>query len=125
MRAWRGVNVGVVLAALASVFAACGSQGSRFPNLTDEDAGLGEGGGDGPAFTDSNDKPQCEFGADGGPCGCLELNLLGDAPNLYFILDRSGSMNDENKWSTVRTVVAKTVTKLGPRGKFGAAVFPD
>ncbi len=115
----------MVLAALASVFAACGTQSSRFPNLTDEDAGLGDGGGDGPGFADSKEDPHCQYAADGGPCGCLELSLLGAAPNIYFILDRSGSMNDADKWSTVRTVVAKTVVKLGPRANFGAAVFPD
>jgi hypothetical protein len=125
VRPWRGLNVGVVLAALASVFAACGSQRSQFPNLLDEDAGGSDGGGDGPAFADSKEAPRCQYGADGGPCGCLELSLLGDAPNLYFLLDRSGSMNDANKWSTVRTVVAKTLTKIGPRANFGAAVFPD
>lgn len=125
MRPWRGLKVGVVLAALAPIFAACGSQSSRFPNLLDEDAGTGDGGGDGPGFTDSKETPHCEYGADGGPCGCLELSLLGDAPNLYFVLDRSGSMNDDNKWSTVRLVVAKTLTRLGPRANFGAAVFPD
>lgn len=125
MHPWRGLNGGVVLAALALVFAACGSQRSQFPNLGDDEADSGDGGGDGPAFADSKETPHCQYGADGGPCGCLELSLLGDAPNLYFILDRSGSMNDQGKWSTVRTVVAKTLVKLGPRANFGAAVFPN
>ena len=53
------------------------------------------------------------------------MTLLTDAPNLYFVLDRSGSMADSNKWSTVRSVVAKTVTRLGPRVNVGAAIFPS
>ncbi|MGH7285149.1 MAG: vWA domain-containing protein [Polyangiaceae bacterium] len=62
---------------------------------------------------------------DGGPCGCLEISLLTDQPNLYFVLDRSGSMLDSNKWQTTRQVVADVVEQIGPRAKFGVAVFPD
>ena len=62
---------------------------------------------------------------DGGPCGCLEISLLTDQPNLYFVLDRSGSMLEDNKWETTREVVAAVVEQIGPRAKFGVAVFPD
>ncbi|MEO8876467.1 MAG: vWA domain-containing protein [Polyangiaceae bacterium] len=62
---------------------------------------------------------------DGGPCGCLEISLLTDQPNLYFVLDRSGSMLDDGKWQTVRQVVANVVEKIGPRAKFGVALFSD
>lgn len=62
---------------------------------------------------------------DGGPCGCLEISLLTDPPNLYFVLDRSGSMLEANKWETTRQVVADVVEQIGPRAKFGVAVFPD
>lgn len=43
---------------------------------------------------------------------------------MYFVLDRSGSMNDSGKWSTIRGVVASVVSKLGPRIAVGAATFP-
>jgi len=87
-----------------------------------------DGGGDGASPTldfDSGAGPICPKSADGGTCGCLDLPLLGDAPNLYFVLDRSGSMTDSNKWDTIRIVVTEVMRKLGPRGRFGAAVFPD
>jgi hypothetical protein len=58
-------------------------------------------------------------------CGCLDLSLLSNQPNLYFVLDRSGSMATSSKWTTIRTVVANTMSRIGPRAYFGAAVFPD
>ena len=69
--------------------------------------------------------PPCEAGVLGGVCGCLDLSLLSDPPNLYFVLDRSGSMNDSSKWLTVRTDIADLMHRLGPRARFGAAVFPS
>lgn len=69
--------------------------------------------------------PDCDAGTDLGVCGCLELGLFVDVPNLYFVMDRSGSMQDGNKWSTVRSVVGGIVQRMGPRANFGAAVFPS
>lgn len=84
-------------------------------------------------FADSGaTRPECQLDEDGGPCGCLELSLLSDAPNLYFVLDRSGSMGVEsgpggaqNQWETIRLVLSRVVTRLGPRIRFGATVFPS
>jgi hypothetical protein len=58
-------------------------------------------------------------------CGCLDLPLMTDPPNLYFVLDHSGSMNEDNKWQTVRTSIGDLMIELGPRARFGAALFPD
>jgi hypothetical protein len=57
-------------------------------------------------------------------CDCIDQPLLGDAPTLYFVLDRSRSMSENNKWSTIITVLRQLVVDLGPRVKIGAAVFP-
>ena len=69
--------------------------------------------------------PTCNLGPEGGVCGCADQPLVTDVPNIYFVLDRSASMNDLNKWTTVRTVLADIVVQLGPRAKFGVTVFPD
>jgi len=69
--------------------------------------------------------PTCNLGPEGGVCACVDQPLVVDPPNIYFVLDRSGSMNDFNKWQTVRTVIGQLVTQLGPRATFGVTVFPD
>jgi hypothetical protein len=51
-------------------------------------------------------------------------------PNLYFILDRSGSMGNPlpgtnaSKWTFVRGDIADLMTDLGSEAQFGAAEFP-
>lgn len=90
--------------------------------------GSGDDAGDAASSSldfDSGSGPICPKSSDGGTCGCLDLPLIGEAPNIYFVLDRSGSMLDSNKWNTIRAVVTDVMRKLGPRGRFGAAVFPD
>jgi hypothetical protein len=67
----------------------------------------------------------CNLGPDGGVCACADQPLLGDPPNLYFVLDRSGSMQQDGKWRTIVTVLGSLVVALGPRANVGAAVFPD
>jgi hypothetical protein len=67
----------------------------------------------------------CNLGPDGGVCACADQPLLGEPPTLYFVLDRSLSMADDNKWTTIVNVLGKLVVGLGPRAIVGAAVFPD
>ena len=88
-------------------------------------AGGGSSSGDaGVLSTPGTTIPSCEGGTTAGVCGCLDLPLLTDPPNLYFVLDRSASMTDSDKWTTIRQVVSLIISSVGPRGKFGAAVFP-
>jgi hypothetical protein len=65
----------------------------------------------------------CNLG--GNVCACVDQPLLGEPPNLYFVLDRSGSMNDSGKWGTVVNVLTQVVLQLGPRVNVGVAVFPN
>jgi hypothetical protein len=66
------------------------------------------------------------------PVDCKEKALEVTAvPNLYFVLDRSRSMNSppdgatgESKWDIVRNDVADLMTTVGERAQFGTAVFP-
>lgn len=79
--------------------------------------------------------PTCNLGPEGGVCECVDQPLVVDAPNIYFVLDRSGSMSESgipgnpdvgpSKWETVRTVIGQLVVQLGPRGTFGVTVFPS
>lgn len=68
--------------------------------------------------------PGCGTKDDGSYCECLDVPLFTDAPNLYFVLDRSGSMSDEGKWNAVRANVAALLRGLGPRVNVAAAMFP-
>lgn len=65
--------------------------------------------------------PGCE---DHNFCDCVDVPLFVDPPNLYFVLDRSGSMAESDKWGRVRVVMASILRGLGPRANFGAMVFP-
>jgi len=106
--------------ALATVVA-CGDQAPPFisdPVPSDAQAASDVGFGETPA-------PTCNAGKDLGVCACTEIGFLTDAPNLYFVLDRSGSMDTNGKWSTIRIVVAQVMKSLGPRANFGVAIFPN
>jgi hypothetical protein len=59
-----------------------------------------------------------------GSCVGQEIPFVTKAPTLYFVLDSSGSMADESKWSMVRDAVANLMIELGSRARFGAATFP-
>jgi hypothetical protein len=116
---------------VATCLVAGGCGGSERPAALGDSPGGGGGGGasdDGgsPQFGDGSLlEKSCGVGPDGGVCACADEPLLGDPPTLYFMLDRSGSMNDSNKWTTVQITLERVMIDLGPRARVGAAVFPD
>jgi hypothetical protein len=72
----------------------------------------------------------CNLGPEAGVCACVDEPLYPNAPNLYFVLDRSGSMSEPwgtggTKWQVVVDAIWKLVVALGPRANIGAAVFPN
>jgi hypothetical protein len=57
------------------------------------------------------------------------VEAVHDTPNLYFVLDASGSMNalaseDATRYMAVRDAAVDLVQNLGPLIRVGAAVFP-
>ncbi|HLK41211.1 MAG TPA: vWA domain-containing protein [Polyangiaceae bacterium] len=59
-----------------------------------------------------------------GSCMGAEIVLNLNAPNLYFVLDHSTSMNEMGKWANMRTVVSDLMAQIGPGARFGTAMFP-
>ena len=126
MAPWSRVLAPVAAAAALGVGlpVGCGS-GDRPAPLADEhgnpvpEAGTSLISGDGPTA------PSCTVGVEGGVCACADQPLEPRSPNLYFVLDRSGSMSDDNKWGTIQHVLAELIVQLGPRARFGAAAFPN
>ncbi len=117
----------VALAALASLAwsVGCGSvdrpppaSESSSPGPSGPVSGGGFGGDGGVSL------PGCGTKADGSSCDCVDVPLFTDPPNLYLILDRSGSMSEDGKWDAVRSTVAALARGLGPRARFGAAMYP-
>jgi hypothetical protein len=72
---------------------------------------------------DPNAVPRCSVPTS-TVCDCAELPLGSEPPNIYFVMDHSGSMQRDNLWGTVATVTLDVVRKIGSRANFGAAIFP-
>ena len=126
MRAGRAVLGSVAWLAIAVVLGSACSSKERPPLLGDapNDAGLTQRPG-----TSTSTRPTCRPSATSAPrpasAAASTCRSPSIRPNLYFVLDRSGSMTELNKWSTVRYAIGQIMLKLGPRASFGAAVFPD
>ena len=119
----RARAAGCLLAGLITLIA-CGSERPPVSDGTYVSSSSGGGGGGGP-FNDAGipKLPGCGAQENGGYCDCVDTPLFADPPNIYFVLDRSGSMAENNKWGQVRQVVAQILQGLGPRANFGATVF--
>ena len=119
----RARAAGCLLAGLITLIA-CGSE--RPPVSDGTYVSSSSGGGGGGPFNDAGipKLPGCGAQENGGYCDCVDTPLFADPPNIYFVLDRSGSMAENNKWGQVRQVVAQVLQALGPRANFGATVFP-
>jgi hypothetical protein len=87
--------------------------------------GSGAGGGNGGCVDDAVAPP----GPDAqGFCGNTFLQATSDPPNIYFVIDRSGSMQEivdgRMKYDAVATASVALVRRLGAQVNVGAAVFP-
>lgn len=118
--------VKLVTAYLLTGCASLGCSSERPPPAGDPSftpSGGGSASGGSFASDGGSTVPLCTAPA-GTFCECVDVPLFTDPPNMYFVLDRSGSMAEGNKWDDVRVTMAKILRALGPRANFGATVFP-
>ncbi len=95
--------------------------------------------GKGDSVADGGDDPPLIFG-DGGAgnmdqnCGGMEFTLDRVAPNLFLVVDRSGSMSDPAnlfqlpwvaKWDSLKTTLSSITTTYNSKIRFGLSMFPD
>jgi len=122
MRRARFLVVGAALGLIGgSAVSACSDEESRdLPRIVDDGIGgsfLDAGTDDGPPSPDA-----------AGFCGNQIHQAVANAPNIYFVLDASGSMADLDGGSTrfakVRTAVVGVLRSLGPLINVGLALFP-
>ncbi|MGE0323005.1 MAG: hypothetical protein AB7S68_11915 [Polyangiaceae bacterium] len=114
----------VALAALggALVPAGCGSEERAPPPAATQkpvnDAGFIESGTDDPPPLDAS-----------GLCGNELIPIVDERPNLYFVVDHSGSMNQEvggrSLAEATHDAIRDVLTLVGPHVRYGAAVFPN
>jgi hypothetical protein len=67
---------------------------------------------------------------DAALCGNEQIPAIANPPNLYFIVDRSGSMQDPlpgspySKYENARIAMSVMLRAVGHRVRYGAGVFP-
>ena len=97
------------------------------PPAYDGKAGAGASDGGVIIGVDASGPPDPDAG---GLCGNLVLQQKYEPLNLYFVLDRSGSMSEVptgatyDKYAWVRLAVQAVLRSVGHRVSYGAAVFP-
>src|ERR1041385_1248072 len=71
----------------------------------------------------------------GNLCGRLKIPIVIERPNLYFVLDASGSMSDDvdipnangfipSRYDAARQAIQNVLLAIGHRVSYGAALFP-
>lgn len=124
----RLVFAGAVFASLGAALASCSSPASA-PGLTSAEAsttGAGGAGGDDFLGTGGGNTPPPPDA--GYLCGQLITQIHKDPPNLYFVLDTSGSMatqvGNSTRFNLVHGAAVDLVQNLGAQLNIGAALFP-
>jgi len=74
--------------------------------------------------------PDADTDAADSLCGSEQIPAISDPPNLYFVVDRSGSMGETlagsaySKYENARIAISVMLRAVGHRVRYGAAVFP-
>src|SRR5262245_33255982 len=73
----------------------------------------------------------CGIEPDTPICGDQVIPAIEDPPNLYFVIDSSGSMGEllpgsaRSKYENARIAVSVLLDAIGHRVSYGAAIFPS
>ncbi|MEZ4229752.1 MAG: vWA domain-containing protein [Polyangiaceae bacterium] len=118
---WLAAFAGA-LAAGALMPTGCSSEDRAPPPASTQrpidDAGFIDTGNDDPPPLDAS-----------GLCGNELIPIVDDRPNLYFVVDHSGSMNQEVAGRTLaeatHDAIRDVLQLVGPHVRYGAAVFPN
>ncbi|HXK17643.1 MAG TPA: hypothetical protein VNG33_07565, partial [Polyangiaceae bacterium] len=120
MRPWRAVVLALVAVYLPL---SCARKHAPAPAATlIPDAGKG-GSDAGLMLGDTTEVPS-------GPCGDQSVPAIGNPPNISFIIDHSGSMDEElansglSKYESARVALRDVLKAVGHRINYGASVFP-
>lgn len=120
----RSSEIGLFAAMMLA--AACGARDTS--GLLDDSIADG-GARDGFVIDDDLESPPPPPADAGGLCGNDIIPTLIEPPNLYFVIDRSGSMGDVvegmSKYTSLEIAIVDLVRRVGARARVGAAVFPS
>lgn len=129
-RAPRAPIRAAIALAIGAALVRCEPESSSFPPPPPSQGYGGSGaggGGPGGALFDAGAPPPPAPDAS-GLCGNQFYQIISDPPNVYFVLDVSGSMGDivgtQTKYAQVQEAATKVVESLGDFIKVGVAIFP-
>lgn len=125
-RGGKRVMLAVAVAVLAGAVAACGSSGVQVGDGGNADGGHGDGA------SDSGWWPPVEAGTGDGPieaCAAETTRAQQLPLDMYIMLDKSGSMDDNvqggTKWTVIRTALANFLSQPTLTGvSVGLQYFP-
>lgn len=122
----RWIAIAAACSALACSIFSCSERAPLTGVPASYSVGAGGAGGQGFDVGDASAPPDLDAG---GLCGNQLHQVISDAPNLYFVLDASGSMSEStpqggSRYSAVREAALNLVRGLGALINVGAAVFP-
>jgi hypothetical protein len=114
------IAIGACSRADQTTFTTTGVGGSSSASSTGNFGGFNAGTDGGPPPLDA-----------GGLCGNQQHEIVSDSPNIYFVLDTSGSMasvvtgTKHSRYDLLRDAAINVVRSLGALINVGAALFPQ
>src|SRR6478736_3021359 len=120
----KSAVLGFLLTAAAGL--SCSSREHPPPiGFVQSGGGAGSAGGGGTGSLDVGNEDD-----DAALCGDQKIPAIADPPNLYFVVDHSGSMGDPltgspySKYENARIAISIMLHAVGHRVRYGAALYP-